>query len=691
MINSHYRKFYLAIILGFLLAVGIIIPVVVNAQTTSSNFCVAGAKVEGKSSPAKQYICQNNVMHQCSSGNVCLAGRCQPENYNKLDLFAPFKPELKTIIFVSGAGEPSPNLAWKLYQQFGNKFNFVYFTYDYSQRTEVTARDLNNRIKQILVAYPNQEFKIVAHSMGHLVARTAILMANGFDPPGSTGLAIDSTLATAYSNSEFYSIAGLIGGQHDAYKWAPPDFLPIRYNEFNPTGQFQTWLFSADRVQNFNFEVKGYHSFDAIGDPHLIDLADCGKPNISSRLKTWCASYDRGKSPDHGQFNLINRSLTSSSYGGFIREEANAMIGGMKIVWGTADRNFCQNNNLPIYTLPTTGADGHSALLFHPAVIAKIVEISPTLKVLAPNGGEQISKSVPYQVRWTTNNISSTQLIKIRLLNSQGGVAYQNSFPNTGSRDFLFASQPPGQYKIELSATVNGETVTDQSDGFFTLTGDSLPAPDTTPPDLYLIAPNLGTTIINKATSILIQAFDTKSGVESLSIGVRPPGVANTSLSNPLLKICDKPTSPSYADCMLSVAANNWVVGTLVVITATDNSPNHNFSFEAFVVTTTGQLGKQNQTGSKIIVPPTPQCHTFNTNLSIGMSGSEVSVLQTTLTRAGFSVTATGNFDEVTASAVSSFQLAHKSELLTANGLIYPTGYFGQATRQKLNSLWGCG
>ena len=84
-------------------------------------------------------------------------------------------------------------------------------------------------------------------------------------------------------------------------------------------------------------------------------------------------------------------------------------------------------------------------------------------------------------------------------------------------------------------------------------------------------------------------------------------------------------------------------------------------------------------------------CHTFNTNLSINMNGSEVTALQTALTRAGFPLAATGRFDEATASAVSSFQLKYRNEILTANGLNYPTGYFGSATRRKMNQLFGCG
>lgn len=301
------------------------------------------------------------------------------------------------------------------------------------------------------------------------------------------------------------------------------------------------------------------------------------------------------------------------------------------------------------------------------------------LKVLAPNGGEQISKTVPYQVKWTATNISSTQLVKIRLINSQGGVDYQNNFPNTGSRNFLFASNPPGQYKIELSATIDGQTVTDQSDNFFTLTG---PLPDTTPPMISLDAPLL----LSFGTSLTLFASDPSGLTSSSFVVISPQG------ANPILKTCNRNNnSPTLFFCTLIVPKSQWVLGTIVSISATDYSPNKNVNLEVYKLISSSQLQKQDTSGSKIIVPPTLWCHIFNTNLRIGMTGSEVTALQTALTRAGFPVSESGSFDERTASAVSSFQLQYRSELLTARGLAYPTGYFGPTTRQKMNQLWGCG
>jgi len=305
------------------------------------------------------------------------------------------------------------------------------------------------------------------------------------------------------------------------------------------------------------------------------------------------------------------------------------------------------------------------------------------LTVLSPNGGERIPQG-NYKVKWQTNNLRSTQPIKLKLLTSTGAVRYQNDFFNTGEVTLNFQS-PPGQYKIEVSAVVDGKTITDQSDSFFTL----IVPPDTTAPALLLQAPRLGQTRTNQQTFILTKASDS-SGVRSSSIGVKAPGASDS-----LLRNCTNQYQPGLMYCSLTVPANQWVNGTVIVLTAMDNSPNRNVTLEAYIVTA-GQLElhqtDKSSPGSKVIIPPADGwCHSFNTNLSIGMSGSEVRNLQTALQKADFSVTATGTFDEATASAVSLFQLKYRSEILAPAGLAYPTGYFGPATRQKMNSLWGCG
>ena len=92
---------------------------------------------------------------------------------------------------------------------------------------------------------------------------------------------------------------------------------------------------------------------------------------------------------------------------------------------------------------------------------------------------------------------------------------------------------------------------------------------------------------------------------------------------------------------------------------------------------------------------PAAWCHDFNTNLKFGDSSPELSALKTALTKEGFSgfeaMSGVYEFDEQIASAIVAFQEKYKSEILTPSGLKNGTGFAGQATRKKLNSLYGCG
>ena len=274
----------------------------------------------------------------------------------------------------------------------------------------------------------------------------------------------------------------------------------------------------------------------------------------------------------------------------------SACASGEQFVQGTGENQgskwCCPNNTAPAH---------------HPNGLPFCARLP--LTVLAPNGGEQISKSgPPYRVKWSTNNIPSVQPIKLRLLNSSGGVAYQNNLPNTGSTDFNFSSSSfsPGQYKIELSVTVSGQTITDQSDNFFTLTGSNPPPPpnptpsppssppsssppppppDTTPPILRM-TPGTGPTEVNKSTRVVIAADD-PSGVAYIVItAISPPqAIIPWYSANPLIKTCNHTVLYSRnASCWLDVPASQWVQGTVVGISAIDYSPNRNTAVESYIV-----------------------------------------------------------------------------------------------------------
>src|SRR3989338_2613193 len=98
---------------------------------------------------------------------------------------------------------------------------------------------------------------------------------------------------------------------------------------------------------------------------------------------------------------------------------------------------------------------------------------------------------------------------------------------------------------------------------------------------------------------------------------------------------------------------------------------------------------------------PREWCYDFKTNLKIGdfdeNETGNIYALHESLIKEGFSFeykTTLGglrSFDEETASAVVGFQQKYKEEILTPLSLKYGTGFVGQATRAKLNKLYGCG
>ncbi len=88
-------------------------------------------------------------------------------------------------------------------------------------------------------------------------------------------------------------------------------------------------------------------------------------------------------------------------------------------------------------------------------------------------------------------------------------------------------------------------------------------------------------------------------------------------------------------------------------------------------------------------------CYTFNKNLRQENSGTEIEALQQALTKEGFAVDLKGTafsslYGAKTTEAVSKFQEKYRKEILSPIGLFRGTGYVGLATRNKLNSLYGC-
>lgn len=305
-----------------------------NKECTLSRPCTSGAQCIFSQPvdacvPGKASFCQNGKEIKCASGNICLGGKCQPEKAMTLNFVNNFNPSLETIIFVPGLGSGSPNQFRGISDEYGDRFNIAYFPYELFALTEDVAGGLNEAVIKILNLNRgyDKKIKLVSHSNGHLIVRTAILQANGYTKSGQ--IEKNNRLEAVYARAEFYSVAGVIGGSD--YARIVPVWPTNKYGELNPIGPFQNWLFSEDSVKKFNSAIGGYHSFDATGDPHLKSLADCKTPSfLQGWLPQWCANYNRGISDDHRKFNPINENLMSDNHPGFSDVEAETMLSGLK-------------------------------------------------------------------------------------------------------------------------------------------------------------------------------------------------------------------------------------------------------------------------------------------------------------------------------------------------------------------------
>jgi len=109
------------------------------------------------------------------------------------------------------------------------------------------------------------------------------------------------------------------------------------------------------------------------------------------------------------------------------------------------------------------------------------------------------------------------------------------------------------------------------------------------------------------------------------------------------------------------------------------------------------QLGQGSDDDDVIFPVPTVCPYTWTRNLSIGSQGADVMRLQQFLnaypdTRvANSGVGSAGNettdYNAAVAAAVSKFQVLYRSEILTPQGLVNPTGEFGSSERAKINAL----
>jgi hypothetical protein len=93
----------------------------------------------------------------------------------------------------------------------------------------------------------------------------------------------------------------------------------------------------------------------------------------------------------------------------------------------------------------------------------------PTVRVIAPNGGERLSPGSVFRIRWEASDNVGVTSVYIRLY--QGGVMRMiiaDNLPNTGYYDWTVPNRPGSDYKIVVIARdAAGNFGEDESDGTF--------------------------------------------------------------------------------------------------------------------------------------------------------------------------------------------------------------------------------
>lgn len=110
----------------------------------------------------------------------------------------------------------------------------------------------------------------------------------------------------------------------------------------------------------------------------------------------------------------------------------------------------------------------------------------PSITVLSPNGGENWRTNKVETIKWTTNNIPSSNNMTVRLRSIATGQELLNSNnPNIG---YALISIPSsfveGKYIAEVKTSVNGQSYMDASDDSFLITS--------TRPSITVLSPNGG-------------------------------------------------------------------------------------------------------------------------------------------------------------------------------------------------------
>jgi hypothetical protein len=109
----------------------------------------------------------------------------------------------------------------------------------------------------------------------------------------------------------------------------------------------------------------------------------------------------------------------------------------------------------------------------------------PTVRVIAPNGGERLTPGSVFRIRWeASDNVGVT---RVRIWLHHAGIAWMiaDNLPNTGYYDWTVPDRPCSDCRIMVIAwDAAGNSGEDISDGTFEIVGATVPLPDLTVRDV---------------------------------------------------------------------------------------------------------------------------------------------------------------------------------------------------------------
>jgi hypothetical protein len=109
----------------------------------------------------------------------------------------------------------------------------------------------------------------------------------------------------------------------------------------------------------------------------------------------------------------------------------------------------------------------------------------PTVRVIAPNGGERLSPGSVFRIRWEASDDFGVTKVRIWLVTTGSSQMIADNLPNTGYYDWTVPDSPRSDYRIQVIAwDGDGNSGSDISDGTFEIVGSTPPLPDLTVRDV---------------------------------------------------------------------------------------------------------------------------------------------------------------------------------------------------------------